>query len=63
MKTPKTIKNSEYRVVSAKVGWCVWLVSFATGAKLKKIYKHPFPSEDAANEFINWLNDRERKNQ
>lgn len=58
MKTTKTIKNSEYRVIKIGSTYDVWLVSLATGSKLSKV-ANGLLNEDLANEFIQWVTQRE----
>lgn len=58
MKTTKTIKNSEYRVIKIGSTYDVWLVSFATGSKLRKV-ANELLNEDVAKEFIQWVTERE----
>jgi len=57
MKTTKTIKNSEYRIIKNNNLYDVWLVSFVSGAKLKKIASKLL-NEESANEFIEWVKNR-----
>lgn len=58
MKTTKTIKNSEYRVIKNGLTYDVWLVSCATGSKLSKV-ANGLLNEESANEFIQWVKERE----
>jgi hypothetical protein len=58
MKTTKTIKNSEYRVIKNGNLFDVWLVSCASGARLSKVAKSLL-TEESANEFIQWVKERE----
>jgi hypothetical protein len=58
MKTTKTIKNSEYRVIRNGNLFDVWLVSFASGAKLSKVASELL-TEQSAIEFIKWVKERE----
>ena len=58
MKTTKTIKNSEYRVIKNGTNYDVWLVSVATGNKLSKV-ANGLLNEDSATEFIQWVKERE----
>ncbi len=58
MKTTKTIKNSEYRVIKNGNLFDVWLISYASGSKLSKV-ADCLLTEDLANEFIQWVKERE----
>lgn len=58
MKTTKTIKNSEYRVIKNKSTYDVWLISVATGSMLSKVVTGLLNVE-LADEFIQWVKERE----
>ena len=59
MKTTKNHKNAEYRISKIGNTFEVWLVSFATGAKLKRVAQNLL-TEESAEEFKQWVLQREK---
>lgn len=58
MKTTISHKNTEYRIIKVGNAFEVWLVSFATGAKLKRVAQNLL-TEESAEEFKQWVLQRE----
>ena len=57
-KSPKNIKNSEYRIIKNGNKYEVWLVSISSGAKLKCAAKNLL-TKDLAEEIRKWVKERE----
>ena len=54
MKTTLNHKNTEYRISKVGNTFEVWLVSFATGKKLKRVAQD-LSTEESAEEFKKWV--------
>jgi hypothetical protein len=59
MKTTQNQKNTEYRILKVGNIFEVWLMSFATGAKLKRVAQNLL-TEGSAEEFKQWVLQREK---
>lgn len=57
MKTTQNHKNTEYRISKVGNTFEVWLVSFATGKKLKRVAQNLLTKE-SAEEFKQWVKQR-----
>lgn len=57
MRTTKNHKHTEYRTLQNGNTFEVWLVSFATGAKLKRVAQNLLTKE-SAEEFKQWVKER-----
>ena len=59
MKTTRNHKNTEYRISKVGSTFEIWLVSFATGTKLKRVAQNLL-TEESAEEFKQWVLQREK---